>query len=101
MNTPVHPPCGVCTILHLWKVINQNQKEPGLSPKVITQPILPLCVLKVALTNIFRTITYTNMSDVTGVDCSDEPSENHHTTKQLNSSTVINETMSTSELRAA
>lgn len=41
------------------------------------------------------------MSDVTGVDCSDEPSENHHTTKQLNSSTVINETMSTSELRAA
>lgn len=41
------------------------------------------------------------MCDVTGVDCSEEPSENQHTTKQLNFSTVINETMSTSELRAA
>ena len=31
------------------------------------------------------------MCDVTGVDCSEEPSENQHTTKQLNSSTVINQ----------
>lgn len=89
----------------LWCVYDpppvESDKSKPKEPEVITQPILPLCVFKVAITNIFRTITYTNMCDVTGVDCSDEPSENHHTTKQLNSSTVIHETMSTSELRAA